>query len=58
MVLAILSPQPLFQKQRPQEEKDVGAYLAALRAALTAVAQRVGPDQLFVGTSGLTFVKK
>ena len=58
MVLAILSPQPLFQKARPQEEKDVGAYLAALRAALTAVAQRVGPDQLFVETSGLTFVEK
>jgi hypothetical protein len=56
MVLAILSPQPLFQKPRPQEEDDVGAYLADLRAALAAVAQRAGADKLLVGTSALTFI--
>jgi len=58
MVLAILSPQRLFPDVRPQEEDDVGAYLAALRVALTAVAQRAGPDKLSVGMSRLTFVKK
>jgi eukaryotic-like serine/threonine-protein kinase len=60
MVLVVLSPQPLFQKARPQvEDSDsVGVYLADLRTALTGVAKRVGPGQLFVGTSKLTFVTK
>ncbi len=58
MVLVVLSPQPLFRKARPQEEKKVDDYVAALRAALAAVAQSVGPEKLFVGTSQLTFVKK
>ncbi len=56
MVLVILSPQPLFQEARPQQE-DARTYLAALRAALTATAQRVGPGKLLVGTSKLTFVE-
>jgi hypothetical protein len=58
MVLVILSPQPLFQKARPQEEDGDGvrAYLADLRTALTGVAKRAGPGKLFVGTSKLTFV--
>jgi hypothetical protein len=56
MVLAIVSPQPLFAKPRPQEEDDVNAYLVDLRAALAAVAQRAGADNLLVSTSALTFV--
>ena len=56
MVLTIMSPQPLFAKPRPQEEDDVNAYLADLRAALAAVAQRAGADKLLVSTSALTFV--
>jgi hypothetical protein len=58
MVLVILSPQPLFQKARPQEEDGDGVrtYLADLRTALTGVAKRAGPGKLFVGTSKLTFV--
>jgi len=59
MVLVVLSPERLFQKERPKQEEDgdeAGAYLAALRAALTAVAQRSGPGKLLVGTSSLTFV--
>ena len=60
MVLVILSPQPLFQKARPQEEDgdDAGAYLADLGVALTAIAQRVGPGKLSVATSSLTFVAR
>jgi len=56
MVLAILSPQPLIQGQRPLQE-DAGVYLTALRATLNAAVQRVGRDKLFVGTSSLVFAK-
>jgi serine/threonine protein kinase len=61
MVLVILSPQRLFQTERPQQEEDgddAGTYLADLRTALTAVAQRSGPGKVLVGMSSLTFVKK